>query len=516
MASIFLSQPAKSERVTAGIPLESVASLCRSLEAASIRYCHWKSNNTLDQSASGDKDLDFLVARGDSLKFSAVLSKCGFKLAHPPADKRIPGVLDYFGYDTSADKWIHVHAHYQLIMGHDLSKKCRLALEEPYLESSVQRGIFKVPAPEFEFIVFVVRMMLKHSTWQAVIAGEGRLRPAERQELHDLRDQVDRIRVNGLLERHLPYLGVTLFWSCLDALAPNSSIGCRLRVGHQLEASLRAQARRGGLSEFFVKLSRQVASAVRWRTRRTPLKYRLGSGGVAIAIVGGDGAGKSTAVDGLHRWLSKYFSITCVHFGKPAWSLVTIAVRGVLKIGQLVGLYGVETAVRDTLAEESPVSPGYAWLIREVCRARDRYWTYVTARRRALNGGFVIFDRYPLAQIELMDGPLTRRFVRDLAGRPGAGQFLRPHTDNRMVRFLVQLEENYYKQIVRPELLIVLRVDPETAVQRKQDEQEREVRERSTEIWRLNWEQTGAHVIDAGKCQTDVLAELKALIWAQL
>lgn len=505
-----------NEYATAAAPLESVVALCNALQRAAIRYCHWKSNNTIDKSAAGDKDLDLLIARADSTKFTAVLSKCGFKLAHAPAEKAMPGVLDYLGYDAGADKWVHVHAHYQLVVGHDFSKNYRIAIEQAYLASAAQGDIFMLPAPEFEFIVFVIRMVLKHSTWTSIISGESRLKPAERQEWLHLLQRVDHLQINSILERHLPYLGVTFFWSCVKSFASDASAWSRLREGHRLTSKLRAHARRTRPIESAVRLSRRVTSAVGRRIHGSRPQYRLGTGGAAIAIVGGDGAGKSTAVDGLRRWLSTYFPTTSVHLGKPAWSPATAAVRGLLKVGNLLRLYGSEVSVEDTLAEKSPVSPGYAWLIREVCRARDRYWTYVRARRRSVSGGIAIFDRFPLAQIELMDGPLTRRFVRDLADSPGARNFLRPRAESPLVKLLIQLEENYYKKILPPELLIVLRVDPDTAVQRKPDEQERYVRERSGEIWSLNWRYTGAHVIEASKRRKDVLAELKALIWVEL
>lgn len=514
--STLPGQMIASECVTAEVPLASVVTLCDALQRKSIRYCHWKSNNTLGMSATGEKDLDLLIARADSLKFSAVLSECGFKLVHAPAENRMPGVLDYLGYDAGAEKWVHVHAHYQLVVGHDLSKNYRLPIERQYLESAVQRGVFRVPTPEFEFIVFVIRMVLKHLMWHAVVSGRCRLRPAEHQELLYLQSHVDEVRIDGILERHLPFLSVTLFWDCVDALASDSSMWFRASAGRRLKTKLRAHARRARHSEFILMVRRKAESVVRWRIRGTPRKYRLGAGGAAIAIVGGDGAGKSTAADGLHRWLYGYFATTCAHLGKPRWSPVTVAIRGILKIGHLLGLYGAEAAMRDTLAEKSCVSPGYAWLIREVCRARDRYWTYVRASRRTANGGLVIFDRFPLAQIELMDGPLTRRFVQNLSEAPGVSDFLRPRAENRLVRFLIKLEENYYKGINPPECLIVLRVDPDTAVQRKPDEEEQFVRERSAEIWRSNWQHTDAHVIEADKCGEDVLAELKALVWAQL
>lgn len=235
-----------------------------------------------------------------------------------------------------------------------------------------------------------------------------------------------------------------------------------------------------------------------------------------IAIVGGDGAGKSTVVDALYAWLSKDFQTTKIHMGKPAWSRTTIAVRAFLKLGQILGLYPLETTFRETIYQKSRVSPGYPWLLREVCRARDRYQAYVKARRFANKGGLVILDRFPAPQIQIMDGPLTRQFISQLTDGPRAGQFMSPHRASRFAQVLVKLEESFYRQIVSPELLIVLRVDPEIAVQRKTDEDAAAVRERSTAIWELNWEHTDAHIIDGSKSKTDVLAEVKALIWSEL
>jgi thymidylate kinase len=87
---------------------------------------------------------------------------------------------------------------------------------------------------------------------------------------------------------------------------------------------------------------------------------------------------------------------------------------------------------------------------------------------------------------------------------------------NRLAKGLVVLEGRYYNQIVLPELINVLRLNPEIAVQRKTDEDANTVRERSTEIWEIDWEQTDAHIIDASKPKEEVLIELKSLIWSQL
>ena len=132
--------------------LDLVVSLCRALAERGITYCHWKSNHALERSASGENDLDLLVDRRDASRFTELLHRYGFKQAQAPPDRQMPGVLDYYGYDEGADKWVHVHAHYQLILGHDLTKNYRLLVEGPYLESAIQADVFKVPAPEWEFI----------------------------------------------------------------------------------------------------------------------------------------------------------------------------------------------------------------------------------------------------------------------------------------------------------------------------------------------------------------------------
>ena len=53
---------------------------------------------------------------------------------------------------------------------------------------------------------------------------------------------------------------------------------------------------------------------------------------------------------------------------------------------------------------------------------------------------------------------------------------------NRLIAILVRASERYYQQISPPELLIMLRVDPEIAVQRKTDEDPASVRLRSSEM----------------------------------
>jgi hypothetical protein len=119
------------------IALDLVVKLCEILASKKIDYCHWKSNTFLDRSASGDNDLDLLINLAHAQCFTEILYSMGFKETLIPKDEELPGVRDYYGYDQKSGRLVHVHAHFQLILGNDLSKNYRLPFERAYLQLSV-------------------------------------------------------------------------------------------------------------------------------------------------------------------------------------------------------------------------------------------------------------------------------------------------------------------------------------------------------------------------------------------
>ena len=140
--------------------------------------------------------------------------------------------------------------------------------------------------------------------------------------------------------------------------------------------------------------------------------------------------------------------------GKPGWSWSTTVIRGILKIGTLLRLYPFE----GDIYEEFLQPHGYPWFIRAVCTARDRYLTYIQARRFSSNGSLVLCDRYSLPGFMKMDGPQCEHAL------------VNSKKINWFLRFLVNREKYYYQQITLPDLLIVLKADPEITVRRKKDE----------------------------------------------
>jgi len=211
-----------------------------------------------------------------------------------------------------------------------------------------------------------------------------------------------------------------------------------------------------------------------------------------VALLGGDGAGKSTCVAELSRWLGVPFDIITAHLGRPPRSLTTLLVGGLLKARRALG--GTDgTSVLD--------------LLRHVCTARDRYRLFARARRFADAGGIALCERYPVAQNRLLVGPeISRLFKRGRGTRRASA----------LVRRLIRVEQRYYDRITRPDVIVVLMLEPEIAVRRKTDEPAAYVRTRSRIIWETDWTQTGAHLVDAGRSLREVLTDLRALLWAEV
>jgi thymidylate kinase len=240
---------------------------------------------------------------------------------------------------------------------------------------------------------------------------------------------------------------------------------------------------------------------VRRLLRLRPPRKRLSTGGAIIAVVGGDGAGKSTVISELGAWLSKDFAVTRIHLGKPPRSWTTHVVWATAKLRLAFGAaLGGRSSRGGT---ENASFRSRAQMALAVATARDRYIAYRTARRIAGDGGLVVCDRFPLPQLTLMDAPRLAR---------GHG----PEPSSRLTRRLAALEQSYYQRLTLPDVLIVLRVDPEIAVARKPEESAEFVRARWREIWSVDWQETPAHVVDASRPADAVLSEVKALVWSEL
>lgn len=485
-------------------PLELVEKFLAGLHAEAIPYCHWKSTTRIVASLSGETDLDLLVAAERQADCLALLEKLGFRPAIDPLELNLPGICHSFGYDHPSGCLVHIHLHFQLIVGDDLLKNYRLPVDEAFLSSAqLCNGIY-VPSAEVEFIIFVLRMVLKRrllSVLARFFFLLGNPIPILKQfvglkfpvmgasaqaEFDDLKNRISEAEMGHVLTNGFPFIDPELFKQCRCSLDANAARFAWLVAGRRLVQSLSSYRRHSGLTSvirIFWQAFKLRGRGVLHRIVRLNLSGKLSSnGGRIIAFVGGDGAGKTTMVDDTYAWLGRYYSVARLHLGKPSKGILWYVVLGLMKGRALIPAKAGDVfhqAVR-------------YWLI-----ARYRYKEFRRAIRLRRRGTVVLLDRVPLPGIQYMD---TSR-ISALKGKQGV-----------LLRLLAAMEEKWHERIVADEL-IVMRLDPKIAAKRRPDDDQELLARRSGEIWNRNWPSAYAHLIDASQPLEKVISTVRPVVW---
>jgi thymidylate kinase len=459
------------------VALELVIRLCEALDDHGVRYCHWKSTDAIDRSASGDNDLDLLVATDDVASFETVVHELGFIEGLVDPSRAQPGIRHFYGLDRVSGRLVDVHAHERLILGDDATKNYRLPIEGAYLSALEQAGPFPVPTPDHESAVFLVRMMLKHGSPEAIASGRGHLSRREREELRSLIDRVGPAGQWRDLPRFAPMLDAELLERCYGSFAPDRPVASRLETWRDLQRRLAPYARRSRAADVWLQGARRVEGRIRRHALHRPPRKRPADGGRVIALVGSDGSGKSTTADALEGWLSPVFSVTRIHLGKPRRSVSWLALRSLIHAGRRLGL--VDAPPHAQAGDVRPSAPAQGLRRRMVVLTmRDRRRAAARARRLADGGGIVLCDRYPVSELSV-----------DRLGDDD--------------------------ELPRPDLVIALRVTPEVAMRRRPDADRRMLEARAREVMDATWG-PDVVVIDATLPFDDVLREAKHEIWSRL
>jgi thymidylate kinase len=474
--------------------LDLIADLGRELALANVRYCHWKSNEAIDRSLSGENDLDLLVAPEDAGRFLEVAHRLGCRIVRTRADRDVTGIVDLFGLDDATATVVHVQAHFRLVVGDDMTKNVHLPFERAYLASCSDDGVLPLPQPEFEYLVLLLRLGMKHCPAPAQLARQGRVTASERRELDDLERRVDHAEVERLRTLHLPTVTATVQASCRAALEPRSGRLERAVAGRRLLRALAPYGRRPPAIDLAQRIWRRPWRRLQVSLLSVDVRRRAGSGGALIAVVGGDGSGKSSTVAAVAATLEPGLVTRTGHLGKPPRSFVT-------RIGRRLLHRGDGPSPGTTLPPweaPSPDFPGYGFMLWHVFIARDRAREYRRLRRAARAGAVVVCDRFPLPAIRYMDTPRTQ-------GLPGLDR-------RRPARALAALEARSYATMAPPDVLLVLRVPPEIAVARRSEQDARYVWHRAQEVFACAWPRETV-VLDAALPLDEVLRRARRAVW---
>ncbi len=486
--------------------------LFEALNQSSVSYCHWKGNWALDQALSGEKDLDLLVERRSLAKAQAILLSLGFKSCVPRGEPATPGAVHYYGLDQATGRLVHAHVCSQAATGEGFFGTHIFPSEEVLLNGTSSRGQVKIPSENAEFVVFVIRALLKYGTMPD-LATLWRHSGKIKAEFEWLRGRADLSQATELFKRFWPGLDDGFFVDCVNTLNGHGSTLKRMVLARRLSSRLYPFERYAWF--------RRVPAYARWtwhecRRLITGAKSRvLETGGAVVAIVGPEASGKSTFISECQRWLAEGLPVTTLHLGKPPSTLWTApfnslapAIRRLIP-GLRTTRYGAGGLPESSAARSGGPQgrPSLLHAIRAVCIARDRHALAMKARRLAARGNIVLCDRYP-SETPGIDGPrlLAKTDRQDLF--------------SSLYAWLARVEERLYRQIPPPDVIVKLRVSVETAVRRNRERAKEgkeadsyvEARHRQYQDWKFS-RARAIHEINGEQPLPNTLRQVKQVIW---
>jgi len=497
--------------------LQSLVRLIDELNQSGIRYVHWKSNIRMEKSLAGKTDLDLLVDLKNMPEFLALLASHGVKPLIPAQGREFPGIRHYLGFDDQTGKFFHLHVHDVLVMGDQLTKNYYLPLEDDFLECGGSILGVKVPNTEAELIVFSMRALLKYRDRDAVIdilglPALGLKAPGLSipilNELYWLLGQTSLENVEARLNQWEEMLPSQAILEFLQLVQRGELSGWKLlRLRKKIRQGLSLYQRKSPWENTLAYFRQD------WQRRRKILKSRrmkkmtLGKKGLRVAVIGADGAGKSTLVRHLAKWLSWRLNVSVYYMGKPRSMLRLKAI----KICTAASRKAV-TGIHRVLGKTNKVTRGFEsvkdWLVavQALEEGKGRYRRYLESDRDARDGTIVLYDRYPMEEIRVlsrsMDGP---RIV------PKATGFL----GSRIVK-MAQEEREIYERILPPDFTIFLQATEEVLKRRKPEHDPENISEKARAVDRDLQDGLDLLVIQADQPLKRVILEAQKAIWEWL
>ena len=483
------------------------------LHAENVRYCHWKSNEHLLASFTGATDVDVLFDRKTIIPLTRILGATGFKRFVVKPGRGYPGVEDYVGFDGDTGTLTHLHVHYQLTLGEKFLKGHRLPWEERYLTSRVWDPEFDVYVadPHLELVVLLVRMVMKWRVRDSAKEALGipYLSRGVLRELAWLKARVDAQRLVEVARELVGASAAALLPGLIDGSQPSVH---RLRAfGSRITPALddyRLYETTDGAGQM---LTRELG-IVWWKLRNwfrgapTKSTRTLPQGGITVAFLGADGAGKSTVTATMADWLSREIAVVTTYGGSGKGSASfprrIMQRAGALRRRLIGSAHPPVRRASDAPAEPSSSPPSLARLVWILSLSRERRRRARAARRAKGLGMIVISDRFPQHQFpDGNDGPRLTHWRQ---------------RGSWVARAAARHEDETFRlvDLSPPDLVVKLHVTPETASARKPETPAEQVRRGIEVIRGLQFPHSTRVVdVDAEQPLAHVILQAKRAVW---
>ena len=463
--------------------------LVNELNKNNVKYCHWKSNVNLKKSLKGYDDLDLLIDKNDYHIFNKILLKYNFKEAYNEF-LNINSIRHFYGFDSETGSILHLHVYTKIITGPSWIKSYFFDLNKVFFNVRYEYNV-ALPPKEIELILFVFRIYLKYSSFFEFFSTFYQ-KKLIKEEIEYLTKNISDSKLENLLNKYFPNITFNEFTRYKNELIKRNFLNT-IYNSFKLRSQLKHLKIHSSFDQIFKSLNH-----FRYRLINKLFfkrKKRLTNGGSFIVITGLDASGKSSMIKIIKDWLSPYFDVNDIHFGKPASSLITFPINLFISFYKLL-------FKKNQKSNSNNDKKSLFYIVRQLCLAYDRFNLIKSNIRKSYKGEIIICDRYKSENINVMD---SKR--------------LSPNNFTSIKKSIAKIENSLYDKLIKPDLLINLTVPVDVAVDRNykrnkiNKENEDGIRERHLLNKNLEYKANLFKKIDTNKNYNEIILEVKSIIW---
>lgn len=477
--------------------LEICSTFFEYINIHNIRYCHWKSNSHLDKALEGRTDLDLLVHKEDKRKFNDALNKFDIKKINSPPEKRFPGLYDYLGFDQVTGKFIHLHVHYQLILGQKYIKNHHLPLECFFFNNLVlnEKNI-QIPIPELELFILIIRYCMKFDIVSFLhYIRKRQLFPIDiKNEIKLLINQNNITDFRRIIKESNLKISENKLMSFINDFEKNTlNIKKVLKLRKYIFLKLKRFQRESGVRNNLKFLLINIVKFPYINKLFDHKKKTIGQKGKIYALVGADGSGKSTLIKDIKNWLAWKIEVKTIYLGIPKLKKLSCFSK-MIKVTNLIEKSIKFRPITKLFSRLKDEMSGCRWIF----VAQKRLEIIVAAQDYCKAGGSVISDRYPISDFNSMERPMD-------------GPRIRKETTPVLLKKAIR-EEEYYSKFPQPDKIFVLQTDINELRKRKADLDINEHKKKADAINKMQ-NSENICIINGNKPYQNVLLDIKKKIW---
>ncbi|UCS92961.1 hypothetical protein KZP23_20210 [Echinicola marina] len=462
----------------------------KALQQSGIRFLHWKGNQHIMDSLEGKSDMEILVDPKHKETFESILRKLKFRKAISPKWNTYPKVEDWIGFDQKTGNLLHLHTHYAIVTGVKYVKHLYLPWLEEYFSQlkTDEKSGWPIPKPELESLVLFIRIWAKMPLTNRIKKAP----EVSKERLEELVGLLQQCEDQKLLKTcwNLQLKIPEGFMDAVKKIRLEADQKETVRIAKYFYTQVKRHYRKSWISSlaqsYYYTYYLKVTSFFFRFFSPMSYKKKLLTGGKIMALVGSDGAGKSTLCEDIVKWLT--FKLDTHYF--------------------YMGKYPFIRSYNKVLFSPSKLLHSKTKFSKKLRKILGDYYYLILPQRKidmlqlakkiSLGGSLIICDRFPQNNVlHMHDGP---------------------HLQNGVQSKKSAKEWSLFKKIemMEPDMIFKLKVSPEIATQRKSSHDTEAIKRKCENLDNLSFRH--AKVIEINACPPyhEVLLKIKNEIWNNL